>query len=139
MKRSKPLKRTRRRKSEAEKQAAARFHDEVLRRDGYHCYFCGEEREEYQLDAAHLIKAELLRTHTSTLPDAERWPIVFDPDLGVAACTIKPAGLGLNYCHQRLDARTLNPCLSELPARAVDAAERHGIKHLLERRFGERA
>ena len=135
MQRRKPLKRTRRTRTRAEREAATRFKAEVCSRG--RCYFCDEERTFEQLDAAHLIKAELLRAHTSTLPDEERWPIVYDPRLGVPACTIRPAGLDLNHCHGRLDAYTLNPDLGSLPARAIDAATEHGLMHLLERRFGE--
>lgn len=131
-----PLKRTRRRKSKTELEYARAFKLAVCAKG--RCFFCEEERTLEQLDAAHIIPAQVLRAHTSTLDPGARARVVYDPRLAVPACTARPIGVGLNNCHSKWDLLGKPQLtLGDLPARAIDAAEEHGLMHLLERRYGE--
>ena len=115
------MKRTRRKQSAAEKEAHAAFRDAVLRGGCIRAHTNGCSGH---LDPHHIIRKGSLKVHTSTLPDAERWPIVHDPRNGVPLC---------HRHHEQVTNRVWPQSLSEVPDRAKDFAEEQGLTWLLEK------
>lgn len=118
------LRRQRRKRSKAEVEAHKRCRAEVTA--AQRCWICGRPERPERLDVCHLIPAQRLRAHTSTLPDEERWPIVYDPRICVA---------GHRGCHHRLDSRHHTIHYGELPNSAIEFAEEHRLSWSLERDY----
>lgn len=110
----------------AERAARDAFELAVLERDGtcirartagHTCIGC--------LDAHHAIPKQRLKTHTMTLPEAERLAIVWDPRIGVAVCR---EGL-----HGNLTTHADYLRLEELPSHVLEFTVEHRLGHALER------
>lgn len=117
--------------SAAEKEARDCFTGSVLARDGG-CQLaphanpnvrgraegCGGRR-----DAHHIIRLQTLRAHVSTLPEHEGLAVMYDPRIGICVCRVAHTPLTSRAWHLRLD---------ELPERAVEFAQEHGLGWALE-------
>lgn len=117
--------------SDAEKQAREEFKRAVFARHSAglpyaRCIrtFMAGHSCEGPLDAHHVIRAQTLRAHTSTLPEDEALRIVYDPRNGVLVCRRLHAPLTTKYAH--LKARDLSACHFEF-------AFEHGLEWALER------
>lgn len=124
MKRSAPLKRRRRTVPKAERTARRRFYDQVLERDDYACLRRHEGGCSGPLDAHHIIAAQTLRAHTSTLPAERRIEATFDPRNGITVCRAH---------HHRLTVRADRLTRGEVPPDACDFAREWALGHALER------
>lgn len=113
----------------AKSEAAGRFKAEVC--SSKRCWFCNRRRFPFELDACHLIPAQRLRAHTSTLPEDERLAIVYDPRLAVPGCNRQTK----ENCHHRFDHYFIRIAYEQLPAQTLEAAEEHGLGWSLTRDY----
>jgi len=121
MKRGGSLKRRRRRPSKAEQDAHDRFRAVVTRqpclfsttRPGHEC--------SGPLDPHHVVPAQYLKNHFSTLED--KWALIYSPDVGVPLC---------RAAHDPVTTHATYVFLQELPAVVIDFCEAWGNKHRLE-------
>lgn len=122
--------------SEAEKQAHEEFKRAVFARHHGKCIRASPNRNcPGPLEAHHVIRAQTLRTHTSTLPEDEALRVIYDPRIGVLVCRPFHAQLTTRFRHLRE---------RELPACVFEFVAEHGLEWALEvelhgpRRFDDR-
>jgi hypothetical protein len=79
------VKRSPRKRSRFEIEAHDHFREAVLAKGD--CAWHGSDcPEPWTMDPHHVIRAQTLRTFTSTMRDELRWSIVHDPRVGVPLC-----------------------------------------------------
>ena len=113
------------RRSAAEKQAMERFRVAVLAKGK--CLFGPEGCNFWptgECEAHHVIKRQTLEAHVSTLPDQDRFALVWNPSLGVPMC---------NLHHQQITSGFRPLALEEVPEDVREFCTASQITHLLER------
>lgn len=109
--------------SAAERRARDDFNAAVLARDddchlNPHRFGCGGRS-----DAHHIIPKQRLKAHTSTLPEEERWAIVYDPRIGIRVC---------RTAHTPLTNAAWRLTIAEVPEHAIEFAQEHGLGWAIE-------
>lgn len=125
------LKRTRRRRSPEEIAAESVFRAAVLE---YRCLLAQTRRGhrcDGPVDAHHLIEAQWLKAHFSTMD--RKWDLVYAPEIGVPLCR-----WGRPTNHVAITSHADYIFFDEVPQRCLDWTEAHGIRYRLERECPQR-